>query len=176
MNPFIQRLLLTFATASCVAGWAQTTTPSGGKFGPQWRLLAGEWTGEAATGGSTGSCSFRFDLAGHILVRTNHAEGIPAGNRTAAAHDDLMVIYPGANEALAHATYWDNEGHVIEYLATWSADGNTLTFLSKPGAGPQFRLTYKKLDADSLTVSFDMATGQAGAFKSYTSGRIRRQK
>jgi hypothetical protein len=88
-----------------------------------------------------------------------------------------MVIYPRANESQAQATYWDNEGHVIEYATSWSADGSTLTFLSKPGAGPQFRLTYKRLDSDSFSVSFDMAPpGQPGAFKSYTSGRIRRQK
>ncbi len=88
-----------------------------------------------------------------------------------------MVIYPGSTETQAQATYWDNEGHVIEYSATWSADGNTLTFLSKPGPGPQFRLTYTKVDSDTLKVSFDMAPpGQAGAFRTYTSGRMRRQK
>ncbi len=88
-----------------------------------------------------------------------------------------MVISPGASEAQAHATYWDNEGHVIEYTGAWSPDGATLTFLSKPGGGPQFRLTYKKVGEDSFSVSFDMAPpGQAGAFTTYTSGRIRRQK
>ena len=65
---------------------------------------------------------------------------------------------------------------MIEYATELSADGSTLTFLSKSGPGPQFRLTYKKLDADTLTVSFDMApSAQAGAFKTYTSGRIRRK-
>ncbi len=88
-----------------------------------------------------------------------------------------MVIHPGASETQAHATYWDNEGHVIEYSAAWSADGKTLIFLSKPGQGPQFRLTYRQLDADTFSVSFDMAApGQGGAFKTYTSGRIRRLK
>lgn len=88
-----------------------------------------------------------------------------------------MVIYPGASEAQARAHYWDNEGHVIEYSASWSADGNTLTFLSQPGAGLQFRLIYKKLDPDTFNVSFDIAPpGQTGAFKTYTSGRIRRRK
>jgi hypothetical protein len=173
----MHRLLTVFTAMTCLAGWAQTSPPSGGKFGPQWRLLAGEWMSEAAAGGGAGSSSFRFELGGHILVRTNHVEGVPTGKPSGGAHNDLMVIYPGANESQAHATYWDNEGHVIEYSASWSADGNTLTFLSKPGAGPQFRLTYKKLDADSLSVSFDMAApGQGGVFKPYISGRIRRQK
>ncbi len=66
---------------------------------------------------------------------------------------------------------------MIEYSAAWSSDGDTLTFLSKPGTGPRFRLAYKRLDADTLDVSFDMAVpGQSDTFKSYTSGRVRRRK
>ena len=156
-------LMLMFCLA--VSARAQGTAPAAAaKLGPQWRLLAGEWVSDASAGGGAGHCSFRFDLGDHIMVRTNHAELAAAGNRPGGLHDDLMVIYPGASVAQGRATYWDNEGHVIEYNAGWSADGNTLTFLSKPGAGPQFRLTYKKLDADSLSVSFEMAApGQAGA-------------
>ncbi len=160
----------------CLGASAQAAGPAAAKFGPQWRLLVGEWTSEGAAGVGADVCAFRFSLGDHILVRTNHAELPAAGNRPGGTHDDLMVIYPGATDAQGQATYWDNEGHVIEYTATWSSDGNTLTFLSKPGPGPQFRLTYRKLDPDSLSVSFDMAPpGQAGAFKTYTSGRIRRQ-
>jgi hypothetical protein len=173
----MNRLLMAFASIVCLTVSAQTASPSAGKFGPQWRLLIGEWTSEPTAAGGTGSCAFRFDLGGHILVRTNHAELPVAGSRGAGKHDDLMVIYPGASEAEARATYWDNEGHVIEYSASWSADGSLLTFLSKPGAGPQFRLTYKKLAPNSLSVSFDLAApDQAGAFKTYTSGHIRRRK
>ena len=160
----------------CATAFAQTTSSSGvANFGPQWQALAGSWSGESSAG--SGACAFQFALGGHVMVRTNHAEVVASGNRPAGIHDDLMVISPGANETQARATYWDNEGHVIEYSAAWSADGNTLTFLSKAGAGPQFRLTYKKVDADTLDVSFDIAApGQGGTFKTYTSGRIRRQK
>jgi hypothetical protein len=169
----MQRLLPLLILMACLAAMAQPAA----KFGAHWRFLSGEWTGEATAGGGSGSCSFRFELGDHVLVRTNHAELPAGGSRPAGIHDDLMVIYPGASEAQAQATYWDNEGHVIEYSASWSADGNTLTFMSKPGPGPQFRLIYKKVDSDTLTVSFDMAPpGQAGAFKVYTSGRMRRQK
>ncbi len=170
-------LPLVLFSAVCLAASAQPATSSGTKFGAQWQLLAGEWKRETAAGAGSGSCSFRFELGGHILLRTNHAELPSTGNRPAATHDDFMVIYPGATESQAQATYWDNEGHMIEYAATWSPDGNTLVFLSKPAPGPQFRLTYQKLDPDTFTVSFDMAApGQAGAFKPYTSGRLRRQK
>ncbi len=169
--------LLTLVCMVCLAAVAQTPTNSTSTFGPQWRLLVGEWTSEASPATGPGTCAFQFSLGGHILIRTNHAEALPSGGRSGGTHEDLMVIYPGANEAPARATYWDNEGHVVEYSATWSADGNALTFLSKPGAGPQFRLTYRQLDADRLSVSFDLAPpGQPGAFKTYTSGRIRRQK
>ncbi len=173
----MRRLLLAFLSILCLSARAQTATTSTATFGPQWRFLVGKWTSEPAAGAGAGICTFQFDLGGHILVRTNHAEILPSGNRPAGTHDDLMVLSPGASEAQARATYWDNEGHVIEYTATWSADGTTLTFLSKPAPGPQYRLIYKKLDSDSLNVSFDIAPpGEAGTFKTYISGRVRRQK
>jgi hypothetical protein len=148
---------------------------SGAEFGAKWKSLEGDWSADPGPGGGNGSCAFHFALNQHVLVRTNHAELTGQGSAPAGIHEDLMVIYPGEGEDQAHATYWDNEGHVIQYSASWSADGNALTFLSKPGAGPQFRLTYKKVNSDTLTVSFDMAPpGNPGAFKVYTSGRIRR--
>jgi hypothetical protein len=160
------------ALSLCLAAEAQTQpVAAAAKFGPNWRLLIGSWVSEGPASAGSGSCSFRFDLDEHVIVRTNHAV-LPASG----AHDDFMVISPGATETQGRAMYWDNEGHVIEYSATWSPDGNTLTFLSKAGPGPQFRLIYKKVDADSLTVSFEMAPpGQSATFKPYTSGRIRRR-
>jgi hypothetical protein len=164
------------ALSLCLAAEAQTQPAAGAaKFGPNWRLLIGSWVSEGPASAGSGSCSFRFDLGEHVIVRTNHAELPESGARPAGAHDDFMVISPGTTETQGRAMYWDNEGHVIEYSATWAPDGNTLTFISKAGLGPQFRLIYKKVDADSLSVSFEMAPlGQSGAFKPYTSGRIRR--
>jgi len=131
---------------------AANSAPSS-RFGPKWSSLTGEWKGENQSGAPSGACGFYFDLAGHVMVRTNHAEL----SSTAPPHDDLMVLTPDSAPDKAKATYYDNEGHVIEYLAEWSADGNNLTFTSKAGPGPQFRLTYKKLAPDSFSVSFDMA-------------------
>jgi hypothetical protein len=162
-----------------MVGWmacAQPNSPASAKLGTHWRLLSGEWKGEGPTGSSTGACSFQFALGGQVMMHTNHAD-LAAGNRPGGVHDDLMVIYPGATELQADAIYWDNEGHVIGYTATWSTDGSTLTFISKPAPGRQFRLIYKKVDSDNFSVGFEMAPpGQTGAFKTYTSGRIRRQK
>jgi hypothetical protein len=167
------------ALFSVMIGWVASAQPNSAapaKLGTHWRLLAGKWNGESSAGGSTGTCSFLFALGDHVMMRTNHAD-LAAGNRPAGVHDDLMVIYPGSTELQAQAIYWDNEGHTIDYAATWSTDGSTLTLLSKPSNGPQFRLIYKKLDPDSFSVSFDVAPpGQTGAFKTYTSGRILRHK
>lgn len=144
---------------------------AGAKFGPKWKTLIGEWQGENQSGSGSGACGFHFDLTEHVIVRTNHAELSAAGR----PHDDLMVISPEPLPDKAKAIYFDNEGHVIEYAAEWSADGNVLTLLSKPGPGPQFRLTYKKNGSEGFAVTFEIAPpGQPAAFKEYTSGKIRR--
>src|SRR5438128_2237146 len=100
------------------------------KFGPKWNSLVGEWKTEPGSG-PVGVCGFHFDLADHVIVRTNHAEL----SATGAAHNDLMVISPEPAPDKGRASYYDNEGHVIEYAAEWSADGNILTFSSKAGPG-----------------------------------------
>ena len=137
-------------------------------FGTNWTVLAGEWVSDDA-GQAKGTCGFHFDLDGKVMVRTNRAE------RTVGVHKDMMVIYQSAADDGTLANYWDNEGHTIEYSANWSADGKTLTFLSKAGGGPRFRLIYQVIDADDMKVSFEIAPPGAGnAFKPYTSGKIRR--
>ena len=146
------------------------------KFGSKWQALVGEWNAENASGGNSGACGFHLDLADHIIVRTNHVVVTPAGGGAASAHDDLMVIYPATPEDKGKAIYFDNESHVIEYDAEWSADGNTLTFLSKPGAGPQFRLIYKKAEAKSFDVTFEMTAPGQTTFKLYTSGKMKRER
>lgn len=113
-------VILIFTLSAAISALAQSATSSAGaKFGPQWQLLLGEWTGEASSAGGAGYCAFRFELGDHILVRTNHAEI----TGRSGAHDDLMVISPGPGEGQAQASYWDNEGHRIEYSASWSGDG-----------------------------------------------------
>src|SRR5271154_3174204 len=68
------------------------------KFGSKWQALIGEWKGENASGGSAGACGFHFDLADHIIVRTNQAVLTPTNGVAATAHDDLMIIYPESLE------------------------------------------------------------------------------
>lgn len=151
--------------------------PAAGKLDSKWNVMVGDWIGEGkgSPGSGSGTSSFKFDLQQRVLVRRSHSEYPATAGRPATVHDDLMVIYPGTAEE-SRAVYFDNEGHVIEYSAKWSAGDDTLTFLSKPAPGaPEFRLTYKKVDAQTLTVTFEMAPpGQTGVFKPYVSGRLRR--
>jgi hypothetical protein len=151
--------------------------PAAGKLDSKWSALVGEWAGEGkgSPGNGSGTSSFKFDLQKQVLVRRSHSEYPASSSRPATVHDDLMIIYPGTGEE-SRAIYFDNEGHVIEYTATWSAGGDVLTFVSKPTSGtPQFRLIYKKVDAQTLMVDFEMAPpGQSGAFKPYVSGRLKR--
>jgi len=163
--------MMSLCGAVLTLAWRTEAQPAGAstKFGAKWQALLGEWKGENTSGGSAGACGFRLDLADHVIIRTNHAVLAAAG-----AHDDLMIISPGATEDKARAVYFDNEGHVIEYDAGWSADGSTLTFLSKPAAGPRFRLTYQKAELKTFSVTFQMAPPGQAAFKAYTSGKIKR--
>jgi hypothetical protein len=146
--------------------------------GAKWRALIGDWSGEGGgnPGSGSGTSSFQFDLQQQVLVRRSHSEYPASGNRPATVHDDLMVIYADSGSEQSRAIYFDNEGHVINYFATWSAGGDVVTFVSKPAPGtPQFRLTYKKADAQTWTISFEMAPpGQPDAFKPYVSGQLRR--
>jgi hypothetical protein len=142
-------------------------------FGPPWNALVGEWKGEGkgSPGEGSGVASFRFELDGNVLVRRNVADYSASGSKPAVHHEDLMVVYPGASPAEARAIYFDNESHVIEYTAAWSADGRTLTFLSVGSApGPRFRLVYKVLGPDRISVDFDIAPPGAAEFKTYVSG------
>jgi hypothetical protein len=149
------------------------------KFDAKWRFLVGEWSGEA--GGEPGSgrmsCSFRFDLHEHVLVRRSQTAFAASGGTPAGVHDDLMVIYPAAEDDQPRAVYFDSQGHTIDYASlVWSADGDDLTFVSKASpASPRFRLAYKKIDAQTISTSFEIAPpGGSVAFKQHVWGRLRR--
>jgi hypothetical protein len=149
------------------------------KLESKWGALVGEWAGEGSgsPGSGAGTSSFQYDLQKQVLVRRSHSEYPASGDRPATVHDDLMVIYPWTGEE-ARASYFDNEGHVIEYTASWSAGGDTVTFLSKPTpGGPRFRLTYKKVDPQTLKVAFEMAQpGPTSTFQPYVSGKLKRKE
>jgi hypothetical protein len=143
------------------------------------RFLVGEWVGEGdgSPGKGSGGFSLSPELGGKVLVRKNRAEYPAANGRPAVVHEDLMVIHPGKEGRSALADYWDNEGHVIRYTITPSADGKALTFLSESAAGePRFRLTYTQTDKDAVAIKFEIAPpGKPEALRTYIEAKARRK-
>jgi hypothetical protein len=167
-----------------VAGVALSQAPRPTPGAPRdawggWRFLVGDWMGGGSGGPGEGSgfFSFRFDLDGKVLVRRNHSEYPAVSGRPAVVHDDLMVIHPDAGRGGFAADYFDNEGHVIHYVAELAADGTKITFRSEAAPStPWFRLTYTKLPADAVGIAFDIAPpDNPGAFKTYLSAKAVRK-
>jgi hypothetical protein len=142
--------------AVCALSGAETISLNALKF------LEGKWVGEGSSevGKGGGYATFEADLQGKVLVRRNHAE-YPAGEgRPAYLHDDLMIIYPDASTKGIRAFYTDNEGHVIHYTVSVSADGNTITFLGDvEGDAPRYRLSYTRTAADKMTILLEAGKG-----------------
>lgn len=135
-------------------------------------FLLGSWEAEPQPGGGTGTCSFRVDLQGQAIVRTNHADVPASEGRPAASHDDLMVVFVEASQPL-QADYFDNEGHRIRYAVTAGPDGK-VAFLSAaaPGA-PRFRLTYSPAPRGRVSGLFEIAA-PGSEFRTYLSWTMRR--
>ena len=86
-----------------------------------------------------------------------------------------MTIYPAPDGLHAEAMYFDNEGHVIHYAATWASDGRSLVMLSFPEDGaPRYRLTWSFAGLDKLALKFDIAPPGSTAFASYAGGVLQR--
>ncbi len=143
-----------------------------------WRFLVGEWTaqGRGEPGHGTGTFSFHFALQGKILVRKNRADYPATKDRPAYSHEDLMVICPEAEGQATRAIYFDSEGHVIYYVARFSEDKKTLTFLSDlVSSAPRFRLTYTKAKNETLILKFEITPpGRPDSFSTYVEGVARR--
>lgn len=144
------------------------------------RFLVGEWMGEGGgePGRGSGGFSFAWDLHEKVLVRRNRAEYPATQGRPASSHEDLMVIYRDEGGGPTRAIYFDSEGHVIHYKATFSQDHRTLTFLSDADpASPRFRLSYTRGEGEVLRIQFEIAPpGKPDAFKTYLDGNARRRK
>lgn len=167
------------ATQSGIAsGQGAAASPPAPAFGPQWKVLIGDWSGDGGgqPGNATGRTSYRFEVGERAILRRNRAEVAASTGRPASVHEDLLVIYPGSKPGEARALYLDNEDHVIHYSATWSTDGKALTFVSdvSPSA-PRFRMTYTIQSRDQHVLDFDMAPpGSPDGFKLYVSGTLKR--
>jgi hypothetical protein len=138
-------------------------------------FLVGEWagTGQGEPGTGSGEFTFEKDLDGKVLIRRSRTDYPRTKDRAAFVHTDLTVVF--SSPAGLRASYFDNEGHHIQYRVDVTADRNTVTFLSdnEPGA-PRFRLIYRK-EAGRLRVIFAIAPpGKPEAFQTYTEGVVTR--
>ncbi len=137
------------------------------------QFLIGNWTGigSGKPGESAGFSSFLFELNQNILIRKNKVD-FPAkpGEKSGPTHEDLMIIYQQTGDTLIHAIYFDNEGHVINYLAIFPAKQPSVIFESEGGEkSMRFRLIYELLADGQLSIEFAMAPS-GGDFKTYTKG------
>jgi hypothetical protein len=148
---------------------AQAAAPDWGPLG--W--LVGRWVGEGG-GAMTGKGGFSFlpDNDGHLLIRRNTADYPPQNGKAALHHEDLMVIY--REGGALKATFWDNDDQVIRYSV--SATPQAAVFVSEPGPGPRFRLTYTPT-AQGLAGRFEIAPPNApDQFRDYLTWTARRQR
>jgi hypothetical protein len=139
-----------------------------------WSWLIGEWKGEGSgqpgTGG--GTFSFQTDLDGKILVRKSHSEYPAQGTLPATIHDDLMIVSLDYTGNPTKASYYDNEGHTINYSITYAS--NTVVLLSEkiPNV-PTFRLTYTLLDNQTVNTKFEMSQ-DGEKFMTYIEGKSKK--
>jgi hypothetical protein len=131
------------------------------------RPLFGAWEGSDPNLHATGRFTLEPDLGGKVLVRRNRNDS-PQGR-----HDDLMIVFaaPGG----LRASYFDNEGHVIQYAVTATADRIELVSDEAPGQ-PRFRLRYDRHGTDELAIDFAIAMPGAPDFQHYTGGVVHRAR
>ena len=137
------------------------------------QMLIGEWTALDDPSGATGGFTFAFGVQDRLIVRTNYSDSPAADGKPASRHDDLMVIYVEAG--VVRADYFDNEGHVIRYLA--EARSNEIVFLSEVKVSePRYRLSYRPGSDGILNGRFDVAPpGKPDTFSSYLSWSARKR-
>lgn len=139
----------------------------------KWNFLIGEWVGEGngQPGQGEGKFSFQTDLDGNILVRKNHTAFPETASSKAYVHEDLLVVYPGNQGSPQEAIYFDNEGHTIKYIVSFTE--NTVVLTSDLIVNlPRFRLSYSMIDSGTVKIDFEMASPQKPEeFKMYLSGK-----
>jgi len=129
------------------------------------RALVGTWRGADPDRHSTGQFTLAPELGGKVLVRRGYNDS-PQGH-----HEDLTLMFSGPGGL--RASYWDNEGHVIQYAVTASAD--RIEFLGDEAPRqPRFRLRYDLHKPDEIAIDFAVAMPGAAEFQHYTGGVVHR--
>lgn len=141
----------------------------------KWTWLMGEWKGEGngQPGQGGGTFSFVYDLGKNVIVRKSHSEYAAKDNKPETIHDDLMIVYPGNGEQ-PKAIYFDNEGHVINYLISY-ADSSIILTSEIVANAPLFRLTYTLLGSNTTDIKFELSR-DGKSFMTYIEGKSKKIK
>ncbi len=132
-------------------------------------FLEGTWeakTTDPSGPQTSGRYTFVRELDGHILAR--HATTDPGCKAPASfdcKHGDLLYLFGNAPGQPLQAIYFDNEGHTLHYDIT-TPTPTSVIFLSQPGPGPRFRLTYER-KGPLMSGKFQMRMPGAGDWHSY---------
>jgi hypothetical protein len=132
------------------------------------RACAGTWqakTGEGSAAKAMGSYTFAKELKGHVLARHSSVAGCQGPEAFDCEHGDLLYVLEKAPGQPLKAIYFDNEGHVIHYTLS-TPDAKTVIFLSEPGPGPRFNLSYH-LESAVMSGKFQMQMPGREDWKSY---------
>jgi hypothetical protein len=173
----MKTICFALAALSCLSVSPQTSSsPNSDPFASV-SFLEGTWDANVQNNASvnlSGRYTFARELDGHILAR--HSTNDPNCKAPASfdcAHGDLLYVFQDTAGSPLKAIYFDNEGHVIHYNVSTSTPASVM-FLSEPGPGPQFRLTYESA-AGVMTGRFQMQMPGQSGWRTYLewSGRRR---
>jgi hypothetical protein len=154
--------------------WTAAPRAEGPATLASFQFLLGEWEGIGDQAGATGGFTFVAGVQDHVIMRTNYSNTPATATTPASRHDDLMVIYVDAG--IVKADYFDNEGHVIRYVAEARPNEVVLVSEIKP-AEPRYRLSYVRRSATTINGTFEVAPpGKPDAFTPYLSWAARKIK
>jgi hypothetical protein len=161
------KVVLALCTMCATAVYAQSADkPS------QWeplQFLVGTWNAQTTAEGtavaqSLGTYTFQYSLNGNLITRASASQSCKGPADFDCRHHDTLILYHDAGDAVAHALYADDDGHVIHYDIT-VPNPNTAILLSN-SPGPRFRLVYQ-LDKGVMSGKFQFAPPGSSEFKSY---------
>jgi len=146
-------------------------------------FFAGSWegTGEGQPGNSKVEREYQFILNGKFLQSRNRSVYPPQkANPKGEVHEDLGLFSYDRARSLFVLRQFHVEGFVNHYVSDRErSDGKTLRFVSESieniGAGWRARETYRIVNADEFTETFELAA-PGKEFEVYTESQLKRKK